>query len=460
MTELQGALISDGHCKVTVVGERRRVDLALPARAPIAEYVGSVARLVGQPEEDDAFPPAWSFALAGARPLAPAGSLVAAGVVDGAVLYLCDVLEGEADEPLVLEIDEQVDEAVERLGTRPWDRPARAAAAYSAGALWLAAVTIGAAVTVPRAQAALPSLLGLFAGVFATAVAWGARKRSWALPGWIRLATVLCAIPDFAFAAARLGPLHASAAEVAVNAAMGALIGTVAVLSVAPGTVTMALPVAGALAVCTTAVLGALKANVTESAAAVTVLCVALGALAPWSVARLAMFSPQGRLLEEVGPEAVSRLVERAHTLLLAWNILLATAAAAAMVVLAQSSNPYALSMAGCAAVALWTRSSGFKLMTEALPGALAAAAGLAALAFCAPGHLHGAWWVGPVTAGAAGLLLVLLGLAAAFRVPAGQSERPGWHAFASGLCSIACVPLAVGVFGVYAHFVSVGHGL
>jgi type VII secretion integral membrane protein EccD len=460
VTEPQGALLSEEHCKVTVIGTRKRVDLALPARTPIAAYVTTVARLVEQPEEDDAFPPAWSLGPALGPALRPASSLAAAGVLDGSVLYLRDVLEGESDEPLVLDIDEQVGVAVDDLGTRPWNRPTRAAAALCVGVLWLTGTALAASLTVPRGRAALPVVIALVAGLGAMAAGWLARVRPWPLAAGLRMALALCAIPDLAVAGALLGPAHAGFGLIAVNAAFGVLLGSVAVAAAAPGTLTRSLPVAAVITVSATVILVALHANALESAAFVTVLCIALGALAPWSVGRLALLSPQGRKLGSASSEEVATLVERAHRLLVAGNLLLSGVAGAGMVVLADSSNPYAVALAGTAAIALLARSSGYRLLTEALPGALSAAAGLAACAFCGPGYLHGPWWVGPLAAAAAGLLLALAGLSMIARRSLPEDTRPAWHAVVASLGSIACVPLAVGVFGVYAHLVSVGNHL
>lgn len=53
--------MADQQCRVTVVGQRRRVDLAVPATAPIGEYVGELAGMCGE-SDDDAMPAAWSLA--------------------------------------------------------------------------------------------------------------------------------------------------------------------------------------------------------------------------------------------------------------------------------------------------------------------------------------------------------------------------------------------------------------
>lgn len=463
MRQPQGTLIGDGYCKVTVVGARKRADLALPARTPIAEYITSVARLVEQPEPDDALPPAWSLAPAGEGVLSPAASLAAAEVLDGTVLYLRDAAGDESYEPVVLEIDEQVGAALESLGGRAWDRPRRAAAALCVGVLWLSVVAAASALSLPHAQALTAALIGLVAGIAATAVASAARVHGWPLAPALRVCVAACAIPDLAFCASRLGPAHATAGQIAVDTAVGALIGTAAVLAASPGVLTTVLPGIGLIALITTLILGMLHATSVDAAAAVTVLCIVLGALAPWSVGRFAMFSAQGgRGAEGLPAEAVAALVGRAHRLLVFVNIQLSAAAGVAMVVLAHSPDRYAAALSGCAAVALLARSGRFRLTTEALPGVLAAAAGIAACLWWAPAHLNAGFWAGPgagpSAAAAAGALAVLVGVGLVLRRSRRQGERKAWQSVVAGLCSIACVPLAVGVFGVYHHLVTVGH--
>src|SRR5262245_59605541 len=101
--------MSDTRCRVTVVGAKNRVDLSIPAEAPIAEYADVLARMCGQPH-NDALPPVWSLALTGAAPFPLTSSLAAEGIVDGAVLYLHDTAAGEEREPVVHSVWELVTE--------------------------------------------------------------------------------------------------------------------------------------------------------------------------------------------------------------------------------------------------------------------------------------------------------------------------------------------------------------
>jgi WXG100 protein secretion system (Wss), protein YukD len=94
---------------VTVVGDRRRLDLVVPAEVPVADLLAPLAALLAaDPPATGADPPAtgagagppagsggfrpggWRLGPAGGEPLPPERSLAAGGVGDGAVLVLWD----------------------------------------------------------------------------------------------------------------------------------------------------------------------------------------------------------------------------------------------------------------------------------------------------------------------------------------------------------------------------------
>src|SRR5689334_1952200 len=118
--------MSNTLSRVTVVGARKKVDLAIPSDAPIVEYSDRLARLCEQ-EESDELPPVWSLARVGAGPMPVTSSLADEGVTDGTVLYLRDVVAGEEDEPVVHSVWELVtgdgpDERGSRWDVRSWAR--------------------------------------------------------------------------------------------------------------------------------------------------------------------------------------------------------------------------------------------------------------------------------------------------------------------------------------------------
>ena len=111
----------DGRSRVTVIGARRRVDVALPAGAPIGEYSAGLAGLCGQ-DSHRALPPAWSLAVAGAAPLPLSASLADSGVVDGQVLYLRDLARHLGEEMTVEDIPELIAGEAESQRRGGWPR--------------------------------------------------------------------------------------------------------------------------------------------------------------------------------------------------------------------------------------------------------------------------------------------------------------------------------------------------
>src|SRR5258708_39439608 len=109
-----------GRSRVAVIGARRRVDVALPAAAPIGEYSAGLASMCGQ-DSQRAMPPAWSLAVAGAAPLPLSASLAESGVVDGQVLYLCDLARDPGADATIEDVPELTAREAEaqRLGGAP-----------------------------------------------------------------------------------------------------------------------------------------------------------------------------------------------------------------------------------------------------------------------------------------------------------------------------------------------------
>ncbi|QID37325.1 hypothetical protein G3260_003724 [Streptomyces albus] len=179
----------DDRCRVTVVGERKSVDLALPVRAPIAEYVPRLAGLCGQ-EESEAMPPVWSLAEAGAPPFPPGDSLESAGVLDGAVLYLRDCRADEDLDLSVTDLDDQIAAANE--DAQLWNARNRALSVVVAGlfASVLATVPLGL-----RHQAGPAVVMFFLIGVASALTAWYATRKSWPVPAGVRQVMALAAVP-------------------------------------------------------------------------------------------------------------------------------------------------------------------------------------------------------------------------------------------------------------------------
>ncbi len=155
--------------RVTLVGERRRVELVLPAQEPLGVLLPDILRLFGaRPGEG---PPPRRLVTADGSVLSPDDSLASAQVPDGSVLRL--VREHEASAAPVAH--DPMDEAVDDLDlrTRRWDGRSRTWTAGAASVLLALVAGAAAASWYGAGPAAL--WLGV-AGVLAAAVgAAGAR---------------------------------------------------------------------------------------------------------------------------------------------------------------------------------------------------------------------------------------------------------------------------------------------
>jgi len=103
-------------CRVTVVGPRRRVDLALPARIPFAELFPTVAGYAGL--DDDAArqaPSGWVLQRLGQAPFPLEATPLQTGLRDGELIYL---RPREAQLP-ELAFDDVADVIAAGIGDRP-----------------------------------------------------------------------------------------------------------------------------------------------------------------------------------------------------------------------------------------------------------------------------------------------------------------------------------------------------
>ncbi len=102
------------YSRVTVVGDGRAVDLALPTGLPLADVVPQVLRFCA-PADGIERPEAWSLARLGGPVLALGSSLAESGVVDGDVLELRPT--GSDVRPAVVEdVRDAVEDSVDAVG--------------------------------------------------------------------------------------------------------------------------------------------------------------------------------------------------------------------------------------------------------------------------------------------------------------------------------------------------------
>lgn len=152
--------------RITLVGERRRIDLVLPSQEPIGLLLPEVMRLLD--DRGGERPQARHLVTADGSALEQDATLESAGVPDGAVLRLVRI-EHAPSAPVVHDVS---DEAADDLDVRAWRWGARARRIVSAGACvaWAVAAsfiardgyearTVGSALAIAAAVAAVAGVL-------------------------------------------------------------------------------------------------------------------------------------------------------------------------------------------------------------------------------------------------------------------------------------------------------------
>jgi hypothetical protein len=463
----------DEHCRITVVGGHRQVDLAVPAHAPITTYVNTLARLCGQ-ETNDILPPAWSLATATGGPFAPERSLAELGIVDGQILHLRDVIADEFAEPVVYDVGERVTEVADGI-LRGWDAHTRTITVMLCGLGWLITTLI---VLASRRQVS-GVVLGdssVVPGLVLPALAWTAAERRWPVPLRLREILSLNAVPALALAGWVLASSHLLAPMDGRHAIMtpggltmvaiicGALIGAFLAFTASPSVTTCAVLLAAVLVALVAAGLAMLKASGVESAAVVAVAAYALLTIAPGTVSWIVTFADRTaamRMPAEDDDEPLATAVRAATTLLVLWSGGLAAVIAAALVALAASRSLYAAAEVGCLAVALVLRAGAVRLVAEVVPVGLAGAIGLFALLLVVPGHLGWRAWTAPALVGLIAVGLLIYGFRRLLRNPElPPVARPRWLTGFSSVLAGGSVAFAVASFSAYSLFVRLGHHL
>lgn len=466
----------DEQCRITVVGERRRADLAVPAAAPIASYVTTLARVCGQ-RGDPALLSAWSLGPAIGAPFAPERSLSELGVLDGSVLYLRDVVEDEFADPVVYDVAERVAEVAERRLHRSWNTRARAVTVLLIGLGWLVAVLTVLGVRHQIGHAVVAELAILSGLMLPVAGWWASAERGWPVPPRLRQTLALSAVPLLAVAAwtvsaahqfGSLGGAHGrlthgglAAAALVTGALAGALVAYVA--TPAPATFTVLLT--AVIAAVTGIGLAVARANAVAAATVVAVIAFALLTVAPTLAAWIIAFvDRQARSRGETAArdaDPVATAVSAAATVLIAWSGFLAAVLAVTLVPMAGSRSPYAAAAAGCLGLGLLLRAGAARLTAEVVPLLVAGAAALLTLLAFGPGNLRWPSWVSPAGLIAIAVIVIGYGLRRLMRGPDLPAvARPRWLGVFGSVLGGGGAALAIAALGTFGHLVSLGHHL
>jgi type VII secretion integral membrane protein EccD len=451
--------LTDARCRVTVIGAENRVDLAIPAEAPIAEYNDLLARMCGQPQ-DDALPPVWSLAPVGRAPFALTSSLALEGVEDGAILYLRDTLADEAQEPVVHSVWELVSDFAEESRGIRWNARAAGRVAVILGAYWIAVAVGYLGFTGHRSGG-----LGVIGGVLGLGLAILARvlrQHPRVLPGTLRSA-LGCAVIPCTVLVAFFGPgppaldaIHLVSLEVGLL--LGFLIALIAVPGVLVGASTLLVAIAGVLIT----VLVSVHATAPAVAATVVVAGVLFVAIAPRTAGMLVAATWLSMSSSTLEPEADSdRLAERfrqAHRALVLLVGVTSAAVAIALAVLTRGSSPFTLAVAITATMVLLLRTRTFALASEAVGPVVAAITGLFGLltmlarSGTTDAYVLPALFLVGVAAVAVGVPVLLWGSG---RAPAPDDKQPLNPLLTIG--QIVLPALLLGVYGLYTTLWNLG---
>ncbi|MFJ3639682.1 EsaB/YukD family protein [Streptomyces sp. NPDC090108] len=464
----------DEHCRITVVGARRQVDLAVPSHAPIVSYVDALARLCHE-QDDEVMPSAWSLAGTVGGAFAPERSLAELGIVDGQVLHLRDAAAGEFDEPVVYDVAERVAELAEGALDRPWDVRTRVTTMTALGLGWLVAAltVIGAS---GRFGAGVLTDLAVSTGLLLPGLAWAAGERRWAVPWWLRQTIALTSVPLLALAGRTLGAAGLPGGAVGLLTPrgltvgamlLGALVGAVLAYVAAFGVTTCAVLAAALAAAVVGSVLALLGANGTQSASVVAAVAfVLLTCTAPVSSGLVAyvyrrdeaLRTPAGEVHDE---DRVAEAMHVAGTVLMGWTCVLAAVLTTALVMAAASGSPYGTGLAACLGVALLLRAGEANRLVEGVPIAAAGAAALCMLLVIGSGGLGRSGWQAPAVACVAAVGMIGYGLRHLTSRPERPPRiRPGWPAGLASVLGGAAVAMAVGTFGAFDWFLDLGRSL
>ncbi|MFF5706808.1 type VII secretion integral membrane protein EccD [Streptomyces sp. NPDC012794] len=437
-----GAISGTALSRVTLVGERRRMDLVLPSQEPVGRLLPDVIRMLD--DRVAAQPMLRHLVTADGSVIEHGVSLEEAGVADGAVLRLVRV----QDVPSAPVVHDVTDEAAEDLDVRAWRwRPAARRVTAGAGmVLWaLVAGWFARREFAPGAVAGALLTAAAVAGIVGALA--GRLKRSGLAAALLAGAAAVGVLGAWTLGDAQhwgaMGRLAAVAGALAVGLALlgwftalgrGGLVGAAAVvgLTVAWEAVALSQGQAGA-----------------RTGSVLAVFSVVLLGLLPrlaLAAAGLTGLDDQRARGVSVSRYKVATALGATHRGMALATLATAVSAGAAGVLALREPDVWTVSLASAVAVVLWLRARAFPLVAEVVALLLAGAAVTVAALLV---------WAG--RAGAAGPLAVLLALALAalgvLAVQPPEHVRVRLRRFGDTAESIGVIvlfPLLIGVFGVY----------
>ncbi|GGK78669.1 type VII secretion integral membrane protein EccD [Mangrovihabitans endophyticus] len=445
--------------RISVVGDRKRVDLAVPSRTMIGEYAPRLAELCGH-EPTGPMSPVWSLAAADSPPFPLDASLSDLGVVDGDVLYLRDTAREPGDAPVVKDLDEFVADETARQ-RRASGHPGPVVIAF--GLVWLA---IAAAYAAWRADGGTGSAISLIiAGLAMLGAAWGLRQRETGVPEVLVHLVTLTSVPCLAAAGALVAQGLGGDTYGGIGLTAGANFAVLMALAATPSTVLAAVEIPCAIAALVATLAAGLAADRIETAALVAAASTGLLALSRRLAATVTAWGARLPTTPSAA-DTTGRLVDQSSRMLTVVITGPAAALAVTLPMLALSGRPFGIAAASVVTVALLARARQAAFTNELLASGGAAMAGILGL-LVAAAELLGGGAPGDTLLLAVGLSVVGAGVAMTVLLPgpadSGGGPRPRRRSRAEPIgvaASVMIAPVTLGVFGVFAHLVSVGRTL
>ncbi|HEY2702649.1 MAG TPA: type VII secretion integral membrane protein EccD [Candidatus Dormibacteraeota bacterium] len=439
---------------VTVAGPASAVDLSLPADVPLAELLPDLVRMVSA-DPEAALGTGWGLSRLGEAPLSLAAGLAAAGVGDGDMVYLRPLAEIEPAS--VTDLVDAVAGAVDLRGGL-WTATARRTVMALAAAAALLLATAVAVHDLP-----LGMRVGLALGIASVAAA-GARLAA-PRAGAVGVALLaLSGVVPAGFAGGIAGALldpggpAGSAAGAALGVAAGAALAGLAVPA-ARGPAA-ALAVAALPAGVVVAAGLALGASAGQVAAVLAVLSVCAAAQLPLLVAALHLGGAVTSREPGLGEEDVATRVDASHRLLAWLSAGTSAALAGSLAVLALSTEPWELALAGTAALAAALGSRRQRFLGQGLPPLIAALAGSLCLELGLAVRIGGDAASGIGVALLLSTFVLLVGLVLAGGRGGSSALIRSRLRRVESLALVALVPLAMGALGVYTAIGDLGRRL
>ena len=458
---LQTAITPDAASRPVRLSVRTslsRIDLELSEGSTFAETLETVLDLCPQALQDNAVAHGgWSLRTAAGRHPDGESTLAAAGVLDGATLFLVGIDPG-AGSGTFDDIADAVAETVQNDPSR-WSSAARRAVAWGAAGLFAALACVPLLISGPPW---IPISLVLTAATVVAQVAAGVVSRGVGDTGTAVVAGLISVVTGAAAAivatAGQVRLLEVGTPHMLLGAVAATVCASAAALIIGAAPVPLTAVIAGGLPTILalgSSVVGDLPP--VGGAAIAVCLCLGLMPLVPAAALRWARLAPAAvpTTADEVHADAetvdaarVQRLTRRAVDHVTAMIQGLAWPCLAAAAVLAYSQDVTAQVLAGFAAAAVVLRAWLFATVGQRLPLLLAGIGSIGALLLTVTARHSGTpeWWWGAAPALTASA--TCLWLATRRRRPSPSATRAA--EIADLIIATAIIPLACGALGVF----------